>query len=292
MADISKIKLGSTSYDIKDAVARQMISGGLSFNIVWTQSDYSASDVPSASKLTTIPYGVKVYYDAGTQEAIGTLDAETGSGPQVGFYLIYRCDSGTPSTSSFDEYVVVGTSANYYWEKIGSTVLDLKGLVTGVTLNKQTSTVLGASTHFTNSESTVTETDGTTADVLKTVGATKSTLDTVSVSKNAIKSASLTGTKTFNTDAVKASYASSTETLEISAASTGTVGISTSGADTQEVVDGTSEVTVVTDVTSTTETVKKTLGTLTAAAQTITVDTNDNVDALNNSTSITVSQHN
>ena len=290
MADISKIKLGSTSYDIKDTVARQMISGGLSFNIVWTKNDYDG-DPPTAEKLATIPAGVVVYCNEGTDPATGTLPAEDSGSPRLGFYLIYRQTDST--TSHFDEYVATKlNTTTYFWEKIGSTALDLKGLVTDVTLNKQTSTVLGAATDFTNSTSTVTEgNDRVDATVIKTVGKTTATLPTVNVSVNALKSASLTGTKTFNTDAVKASYVSNTETLELSDASTGTVGISTSGADTHQVVDASAEVTVVTDITSTTETVKKSLGTLTAAAQTITVDTNDEISALNHSTSITVSKH-
>ena len=61
MADISKIKLPSgNEYDIKDAVARQMISGGVSFNIVWTQADYASSTAPTAAKLATIPAGAVV----------------------------------------------------------------------------------------------------------------------------------------------------------------------------------------------------------------------------------------
>ena len=43
MADISKIKLPSgNEYDIKDAVAREMISGGISFIISWTATDYAS----------------------------------------------------------------------------------------------------------------------------------------------------------------------------------------------------------------------------------------------------------
>ena len=58
MADISKIKLPSgNEYEIKDAVARQMISGGVSFNIVWTAAEYSSSTAPTTAKLATIPAG-------------------------------------------------------------------------------------------------------------------------------------------------------------------------------------------------------------------------------------------
>ena len=45
MADISRITLPSgNTYDIKDAVARQMISGGVSFIIAW---DGASTPVPA-----------------------------------------------------------------------------------------------------------------------------------------------------------------------------------------------------------------------------------------------------
>ena len=77
MADISKIKLPSgNEYDIKDAVARQMISGGVSFNIAW--------DGTSAPTVANIPAGVVVKYN-GT-DYTGTMPAS--SAEAGAFYLV------------------------------------------------------------------------------------------------------------------------------------------------------------------------------------------------------------
>lgn len=139
MADISKITLPSgTTYDIKDAVARQMISGGVSFNIVWTELDYGLITAPSAAKLATIPKDVEVRYDSGASVATGTLTASADYSGQ--FYLIYDPQtSGTVTqTNYYSEYVVIQETGGYYWEKIGDATIGLNGLVTDVTLNQQT----------------------------------------------------------------------------------------------------------------------------------------------------------
>ena len=55
MAEISKITLPSgNTYDIKDATARQMISGGVSFIVAWD------GGVPTVAN---IPAGVVVVYN-------------------------------------------------------------------------------------------------------------------------------------------------------------------------------------------------------------------------------------
>ncbi len=172
MADISKIKLPSgNEYDIKDAVARQMISGGVSFNIVWTAVDYASSTAPSSDKLATIPKDVVVYYNNGSNNATGTMNA---SDDTVGkFYLVYsKTQSGTLDV--FDEYVTVGTTGSYSWEKIGDTQIDLSNVVTDVTLNKSTTdfvtgysspttdSVIGADATFTVTQPTISVTPSTT----------------------------------------------------------------------------------------------------------------------------------
>lgn len=152
MADISKIKLPSgNEYDIKDAVARQMIAGGVSFNIVWTAADYASSSAPAAAKLATIPAGVIVYYNNGSGSATGTLAASTDT---IGkFYLVYsKTQAGT--LDAFDEYVTVGEDTKS-WEKIGDTLIDLSGVVTNVTLNKSTDTVIGSDATFSVTQPTV-----------------------------------------------------------------------------------------------------------------------------------------
>lgn len=159
MADISKITLPSgNTYDIKDAVARQMISGGVSFIIAW-----NGTGTPDASK---IPAGVV----AGG--VTGTLAADSS---EAGAFYLVKSDTQAGSTlDKYDEYVPVGTAGAKTWEKIGDTQLDLSDVVTGVTLNKQTSsvvtgysnpatdTVIGSNATFTVTQPTITVTPSTT----------------------------------------------------------------------------------------------------------------------------------
>ena len=145
MPDISKITLPSgNTYDIKDAVAREMISGGVSFTIAW--------DGASAPTVSAIPAGVVVTYN-GTNYT-GTLaasDAEAGA-----FYLVKSQTQTGETLDTYDEYVPVGPAGSKSWEKIGDTQVDLSDVVTGVSLNKQTDVVLGEGTTFTNASSAVT----------------------------------------------------------------------------------------------------------------------------------------
>ena len=144
MADISKITLPSgNTYEIKDAVARQMISGGVSFVTAW--------DGTSAPVVADIPEGVVVTYQ-GT-EYTGTLgadDAQAGA-----FYLVKSTTQAGGSEDVYDEYVPTGTTGSKTWEKIGDTQIDLTDVVTGVSLTKQTDVVLGEGTTFTNGSSNV-----------------------------------------------------------------------------------------------------------------------------------------
>lgn len=208
MAEISKITLPSgNTYDIKDATAREMISGGVSFIIAW--------DGTSTPTVANIPEGVQVVYQGTTYT--GTLAAEGEGGAQPGaFYLVkskpvythvkgdsaptfvankyYSYNSGTdtytalssqPSdwttnyknyyenadgSDAYDEYVPVGTAGSKTWEKIGDTQIDLSDVVTGVSLTKQTATVItglgtpttanviGANATFTVTQPTITVT--------------------------------------------------------------------------------------------------------------------------------------
>lgn len=157
MADISKITLPSgTTYDIKDSIARQAIAGGVSFIIAW-----DGASIPVAGN---IPAGVSVTY--GTTTTTGTLsttDAQTGA-----FYFIKS--STTPSSQTldiYDEYVVVkpdgSDSTTWFWQKIGDTKINLTDVVTGVTLNKQTDSVIGADSTFTITQPTIALATGATA---------------------------------------------------------------------------------------------------------------------------------
>ena len=137
MADISKITLPSgNTYDIKDAVARQAIAGGVSFIVAW-----SGSTTPVVAD---IPAGVVVTY-SGT-DYTGT---KTAASAEAGAFYLVKAGS---DLNKYDEYFVV----NNAWEKMGTTEVDLSGLGSlaykdSVTLNKGTSTnVLGSSTTVTN----------------------------------------------------------------------------------------------------------------------------------------------
>lgn len=185
MAEISKITLPSgNSYDIKDATARNMITGGMSFNVVWMQSDYTSTTAPSASKLATIPSGVVVYYNSGSASATGTLAASSTTKGK--FYLIYsKTQSGT--LDKYDEYVTIGEASPFSWEKIGDTLMDLSDLGAlaykdTVSLNKQTDVVLGEATTFALSSGTVTHGTPTTKNAIGASSTFTVTQPTVSLS--------------------------------------------------------------------------------------------------------------
>ena len=130
------------TYDIKDATARQMIAGGVSFIVAWNGS---STPVPA-----NIPAGVVVTYN-GT-EYTGTLAAtaaETGA-----FYLV-KSSTQKGTLDVYDEYTVVTVGSTKSWEKLGDTQLDLSDLGAlaykdNVTLNKGTGdNVLGSDATFT-----------------------------------------------------------------------------------------------------------------------------------------------
>lgn len=157
MPEISRITLPSGStYDLKDATAREMIAAGMSFIIAWNGN--------SAPTVANIPAGVVVTYN--NTKYTGTLtviDAAPGA-----FYLVKS--STTPSSEVFDgydEYIVIkpDTSDNttWFWEKVGDTKIDLTDVVTGVTLNKQTDTVIGTDSTFKITQPTVSLATGATA---------------------------------------------------------------------------------------------------------------------------------
>ena len=158
MADISRITLPSgNTYDIKDAVARQMISGGVSFIVAW-----DGTGTPDATK---IPAGVV----AGG--VTGTLPADSA---EAGAFYLVRSETQAAPLDVYDEYVPVGTTGSKTWEKIGDTQLNLSDVVTGVTLNKQitdvvtgyaaptTDGVIGSGATFSVTQPTITVTPSTT----------------------------------------------------------------------------------------------------------------------------------
>jgi len=198
MADISKITLPSgNTYDIKDAVARAAIAGGVSFIIAW--------DGTSTPVVADIPAGVVVKYN--NVDYTGTLSADDAV---VGaFYLV---KSATQiGLDVYDEYVPVGTAPKS-WEKIGDTQLNLTDVVTDVSLSKQTDTVIGSDATFTITQPTIALSTGATAGsgvISVATGISSVTQPTVSLSA---ESSSATG---------RAQYIQSVSTTKAKATASG-----------------------------------------------------------------------
>ena len=186
MADISKITLPSgNSYDIKDAVARQAIAGGVSFIVAWNGS--------STPVVADIPAGVVVTYNE--TDYTGTLAANSA---QAGaFYLVH---SSSTSNDVYDEYVAVGTAGSKTWERLGSSTIDLSDL--GALAYKDTVTA---------SDSSVTFSGGTTDKVL---GSDATFTTTVTPTTTNIKAtASGTAVGASGTDTFVKSYPGTTSKL-------------------------------------------------------------------------------
>lgn len=136
--------------DVVDALS-QAIAGGVAFIIAW--------DGTEEPVVANIPEDVVVTYN-GT-DYTGTLDADNA---QVGaFYLIKSATQAGGALDKYDEYVPVGETGSKTWEKIGDTQIDLSNVVTGVSLTKQTDTVIGTDATFTITQPTVTLSTGATA---------------------------------------------------------------------------------------------------------------------------------
>lgn len=109
MAEISKITLPSgTTYDIKDATARQMASEGVSFI--------------ECTNASNTPQGV-TWDDNGTT-ITGTLVASAST--KGAFYLVPTVTQGGKDV--FAEYFTVIKDEAYSWEKAGTTDIDLSFL--------------------------------------------------------------------------------------------------------------------------------------------------------------------
>lgn len=148
---------GNTYYiadrEIRDVVdtLSQAIAGGVSFVIAW--------DGTSAPVVANIPAGVVVTYE-GT-DYTGTLS--TSSAQAGAFYLVKSATQAGGALDKYDEYVPVGAEGSKTWEKVGDTQLDLTNVVTGVSLTKQTDTVIGTDATFTITQPTVELSTGATA---------------------------------------------------------------------------------------------------------------------------------
>ena len=156
---ISRITLpsGNTYYiadrEIRDVVdtLSQAVAGGVKYIIAW---DGSAAPV-----IANIPAGVVVTYN-GTNYT-GTLTAD--SAQPGAFYLVKSATQAGGALDKYDEYVPVGEVSSKTWEKIGDTQIDLSNVVTGVSLTKQTDTVIGTDATFTITQPTVELSTGATA---------------------------------------------------------------------------------------------------------------------------------
>lgn len=221
MPDISKITLPSgTTYDIKDAVAREAISGGISFIIAW-----AGSSIPVVAD---IPAGVVVTYDG--QTYTGTLSAEDAV--PGAFYLVKSSTPTSQYLDIYDEYVPVGITGIKVWEKIGDTVADFSDLVTNVTLNKQTTTfvtgyaspstdtVIGSDATFSVTQPTITVTPSTTY-----LGATASGANTAWNSKDEVTA--VTGYDSPTTDTFVKSVSAETGKNLVTTTITGVSGSTT-----------------------------------------------------------------
>ena len=141
MSLISKVKIGETAYDLKDAESRSNISTLLGSHAIealgtaaWkaVTTEISDGDGKIADAAT-----VKAYVDAQVG-AIPSFDVvvvtELPTASAVTFHKIYlMAQSRTATTNIYDEYITVRSgstgSYTYSWEKIGSTETDLSGYV-------------------------------------------------------------------------------------------------------------------------------------------------------------------
>ena len=147
---------GNTYYiadrEIRDVVdtLSDTVAGGVSYTVAW--------DGTSTPTVANIPAGVVVTYN-GTSYT-GTLAANSAT--PGAFYLV-KSATQVDGKDVYDEYVPVGAAGSKTWEKIGDTQISLADVVTGVSLSKQTDTVVGTDATFTITQPTVALSTGATA---------------------------------------------------------------------------------------------------------------------------------
>lgn len=153
---IQKINLPSgNQYYIADRQIRNVVealsdtvAGGVSYVIGW-----DGTDTPEVGN---IPEDIVVTYN--NTEYTGTLDANNAT--PGAFYLVKY---GGSAPDVYSEYVPVGSVGNKTWQKLGDTQIDLTDIVTGVSLDKQTATVIGNDSTFTVTQPSVGLQTGATA---------------------------------------------------------------------------------------------------------------------------------
>lgn len=192
--------------------------------------------------MANIPKGVKVVYNGTTYT--GTLEA-TSATPGA-FYLVKSSsDTSDAPLDVYDEYVPIdkaGQAGTKTWEKIGDTQIDLKDVVTGVTFNKDTISVvtgyssptsdvaLGEATTFALTSGEVTFGTPTTDTFVKSVsaetgknlvttsitpaGTATSVINSVTDTTRKLAVSSVTGVQATTTTASKATAGTSQTTLK------------------------------------------------------------------------------
>lgn len=197
---------GNTYYiadrEIRDVVETlsEAIAGGVSYVIAW--------DGTAAPVVANIPAGVVVVYN--DTEYTGTLAANSAT--PGAFYLVKSATQAGGALDKYDEYVPVGDSGSKTWEKIGDTQIDLTNVVTGVSLTKQTDTVIGTDATFTITQPTVALSTGATAGTGVISVATGITSVTDPSTSLSAESSSATG---------RAQFIQSVSTTKISASASG-----------------------------------------------------------------------
>lgn len=205
MADISKIILPSgNTYNIKDAVAREAIAGGVSFIISWNGS---TTPVPA-----NIPAGVVVTYN-GTNYT-GTLAANSA---QPGAFYLVKSSTQKDTLDVYDEYVAIGATGSKTWERLGDTQISLSDLGALAYKDNATGTATASSSTVTftgRTTDTVLGSDATfTTTVTPSTTNIKATASGVAVGANGT-AAAITGFGTHSTETfVKSVSADTTKKL-------------------------------------------------------------------------------
>ena len=136
---LSKIQIGGKTYEIKDLIARENI-GTLSAGLDAIAADLAALSYVKATGVFTDDAAVKSYVDAQVgainkfdvrvltaDEALPTASADT-------MYVLYLKPDVNAEADAYIEYITVRSGEEdayvYTWEAIGSTKMDITGLVT------------------------------------------------------------------------------------------------------------------------------------------------------------------
>lgn len=131
MANISKLKVGGISYNVKDTV-----SGYATVNYVDTQiGAIKGFDVIICSSNADTPKGVVWAKDG--EKYVGTLEAADAA-PRT-FYMVYQ-ENGA-GIDYYDEYLAIGVQTKS-WEKVGNTHIDLSNYYTKAEVNALGQTIM------------------------------------------------------------------------------------------------------------------------------------------------------